>query len=349
MAPYCRPAVVLMGAAFILICAGAHATPIEHVSSLAGLQRAINRAPASGASIQLAPGTYHQRSTIDIKNKHNITISGASPNFNTTVIQGPGINNPSLGINVKVEHSDHVTLRNLTLKDSYYHGVQIKKNSDYFTADHLKTIDNGESGFKVASPPSDSGVGYSDNGTIENSVIGFSQTGRRHEVEGIDIVGAKHWRVRGNTIKNIKKPNGRAAYAVFAKGNSQDIVFANNTVKNSFIGLSFGGGGTGKPFFRNGKTRYETRGGVIKNNLIHDTADAGIYLNKAKNFLVFGNTVLGNGAGTGAIEARFPESSGTIRDNRISGPVKLRNGARAIIRGNRHVPADPPVLGSTGR
>jgi parallel beta-helix repeat protein len=339
MSLYRRPAAVLGGAAFVLICTAAHARVIEHVSSLAGLQRAIDKAPADGASIQLARGTYHQSSTLNIRNKNNITISGTGSNFNATILQGPGINNRRLGINVKVRHSNHVTLRNMTLKDSYYHGVQIKKNSDYFTADHLQTVDNGEAGFKVASPHANSGVGYSDNGTIENSVIGFTRNGQRHVVEGIDMVGVKNWRVRGNTIKNIKKANGRAAYAVFAKGNAQNIVFANNVVKNSFIGLSFGGGGTGKRFFRNGQSKFETRGGVIKDNKIYNSDDVGIYLNKAKNFRVVGNTVLGTGIGTGAIAVRFPESSGMIRGNKISGSIKLRNGAHAVLRDN----PDPPV------
>jgi hypothetical protein len=119
----------------------------------AGLHNAIHDAPATGASIELAPGIYNQSRTINIADKNNISISGATDNYQDTVIRGPGINDPSLDINVKLQHSDSVSLRNLTLKDSYYHGVQIKGGSDGFIADHVKTLDNGESGFKVASNP----------------------------------------------------------------------------------------------------------------------------------------------------------------------------------------------------
>lgn len=324
---------------FVIVSGVAQAAPIQ-VSSLASLRDAIQDAD-SGALIQLAPGIYQQSETITITDKNNITISGGTDDFDDTVLKGPGINDPDLGINIKVKNSDSVTLTDLTLKDSYFHGVQVKRDSDGFAANNVKTIDNGEAGFKISAPRAESG--YSDNGTIKNSVIGFSETGQRNVVEGIDIIAAKGWHIVDNMIKNIKKANGGPAYAVFAKGNAQNIVFADNTVKNSFIGLSFGGGGTGAAYFRNGETKYETRGGVIKNNLIYNLADSGIYLNQAKNFLVDGNTVLKSGAKVGSITARFPESSGKIINNVTSGPIVLRVHATALIRGNVEIPADTPV------
>lgn len=330
--------------ALLLSSPGAFGDESVSVSSLSGLRTAIDNAPASGRTITLEQGVYDQSSLIYIQGKQNLTITGATSDPADTVIRGPGINDDGLWVNIKLNNSDDVTLKNLTLRDSFYHAVQLNNDSDRFTADNLITLDNGSSGFKITSPSNASGpAAYSDDGSIGNSVIGFTRNGQRGAVEGVDIIGAKGWRVHGNEFENIRKPDGRAAYAVFAKGNSQDIVFENNIVRNSFIGLSFGGGGTAPIYFRNGDTTYETRGGVIRNNLIHDVDDAGIYMSRAHDFEVYGNTVINSGAQTGAIESRFEGSSGIIRDNRLSGPVKLRNGGTAITRNNTFVPADTPL------
>ncbi|KEZ78149.1 hypothetical protein C41B8_06177 [Salinisphaera hydrothermalis C41B8] len=321
-------------------CAPAASPSVVTVSSLDGLQTAIDNASA-GETIILAPGVYHETRAIRIAGRHDLTITGATKDYADTVIRGPGMNDPSLQSNIRLNNADGITLENLTLRDSYYHGVQVNNDSDRFTADNVRTLDNGESGFKVTSPTNASGpAAYSDKGTIENCWIGFTTTGRRGVVEGVDIVAGNGWHLLGNHFVNIRRADGGPAYAAFAKGNAHNPVFADNEVENSFIGLSFGGGGTDGVYFRNGDTRYETQGGVMRHNVIHDTDDAGIYLNKAHDFLIEGNTVLRNGPGTGAIESRFTQSTGTIRDNRVSGPIKMRDGGTAVTRNNQTVPAD---------
>ena len=338
----------LLALLFASGCAPAASSSHVTVSSLAGLQTAIDNAPP-GETIILEPAVYHERRAIRIQGKHDLTISGATNDYADTVIRGPGMGDSSLQSNIRLDNADDITLENLTLRDSYYHGVQINNDSDRFTANNVRTLDNGESGFKVTSPTNASGpAAYSDKGTIENSWIGFSDTGRRGVVEGVDIVAGNGWHLLGNHFVNIRRADGGPAYAAFVKGNAHDAVFADNDVENSFIGLSFGGGGTARVYFRNADTRYETRGGVIRHNVIHDTDDAGIYLNKAHGFLVQDNTVLRNGPGTGAIESRFPESSGTIRHNRVSGPIKMRDGGTAVTENNREVPADTPAPDPNG-
>lgn len=313
------------------------------VSSLSGLQTAIDNA-STGETIILEPGVYHQSRPIRIQGKQYLTISGATHDYNDTVIRGPGMNDASLQSNIRINNADDITLENFTVRDSYYHGVQVNNNSDRLTADNLRTLDNGESGFKITSPTNASGPSaYSDNGTIENCWIGFTDAGRRSVVEGVDIVAGNGWHLLGNHFVNVRRADGGPAYAAFAKGNAHDAVFADNEVENSFIGLSFGGGGTAGIYFRNADTRYETRGGVIRDNIIHDTDDAGIYLNKARDFLVHGNIVLRSGAGTGAIETRFTQSSGTIRGNQVSGPIKKRGGGHAITANNQRIPANTPA------
>jgi hypothetical protein len=325
------------------------------VSSLDALRDAISKAPSTGRIITLAPKTYHQTKTIDISDKNNITIQGATQNFNDTAIAGPGINNRSLDINFHVIESSYVTFRNLTIEDSYYHAIQVKEGSAYFHADHVKTWDNGESGFKVTDPARyDLGQSDADYGLIENCLIGNTTTGMRNEVEGIDIIAAKGWVIRGNTFTHIKKPlhrvierflkaDDRMAYAVFAKGNAIGTVIEGNIIKNSAIGMSFGGGGTGRQWFRNNDATYEHRGGIMRNNVIYNMVDAGIYMNKAYDFQVYNNTLANVGQdGAGAIALRStPPSSGTIRNNLIymsgAAPVEKHDGRTVIMSNNKTV------------
>jgi parallel beta-helix repeat protein len=303
------------------------------VTSLNDLQLAINNAPAGGRIITLAAGTYNQTSTISITGKNNITIQGATTDYNDTVVKGPGIRNSSMDINFKVNNSDYVTFKHMTIQDSYYHSIQVNDGSNYFHADHLKTWDNGEGGFKTTFNVN-SGLGYNDYGIIENSVIGYSVSGIHSSVEGIDLIASKGWIIRGNHIENTKRAEGGGGYGVFAKANSIDTLIENNVFVNNFIALSFGGGGSGVAFFRNGDTTYEHRGGIMRNNVVYGTDDAGIYLNKATGFKIYNNTILNTGSGVGSIEPRYAESSGEIRNNLLSTAVKLRNGGTATQSNN---------------
>ncbi|MES1924942.1 right-handed parallel beta-helix repeat-containing protein [Salinisphaera sp. T31B1] len=316
--------------------------PTVHVDSIAALRQAIANAPATGQTIVLAPGRYRQVRQIIIHDRDRLTVTGSTDDFNDTVISGPGINDQRVRSNIVVDASKHVTIAHMTLENTAYHGVQVDHDSDNFVARNLKTWDNGESGFKVTSPSYARGdESYSDDGLIENCLIGFSGTGQRSVVEGIDIVGGNGWVIRGNRLENILKANGHAAYAVFAKGNASGTVIENNQVFNSSVGLSFGGGGTGAKFFRDGDTTYETRGGVIRGNRVYGTHDTGIYLNKAHDFKVHDNIVINARRDSTAIAVRYPQSRGRIYSNTVNARILRRDGARASIFRNETVAESP--------
>ncbi|MEK0312723.1 fibronectin type III domain-containing protein [Cohnella sp. 56] len=300
------------------------------VTSLSALQTAINGAPAGGRVITLAAGTYNQSTTINITGKNNITIQGAGSNYTATVVKGPGINNSAMDINFKVNDADYVTFKNMTIQDSYYHAIQVNQGSKYFHADGLKTWDNGEGGFKTTFDSN----GYTDYGIIENSLIGYTTSGMRSVVEGIDLIASRGWIIRGNRVENAKTSNNGGGYGIFAKGNSIDTVFENNVIVGSFIALSFGGGGTGAAYFRNQDQTYEHRGGIIRNNVVFGTVDTGVYLNKANNYKVYNNTILNTGSGVGAIEPRFAGTSGEVRNNLLTGTVKNREGGTSVASNN---------------
>ncbi len=295
------------------------------VSTLAALQNAINAAPPSGRVITIAAGLYNVSSQISINGKDNITIQGATSNPEDTVLKGPGMSS-SLGQIFDVNDSHYLTIKNLRMQDTKYHGVKINFGSNYFTADNVVAWDHGEGGFKVTAQPWTEGESYSDYGVIKNSRLGYTTAGNNSVVEAIDIIAGLNWKIQNNYFENTYKSVGNGvAYAVFAKGGTRGTLIENNEFRNNFIAISFGGGGTGASFFRHGVGTHEHYDGIVRNNVIFNTTDAGIYMNKATNFKVYNNTIFNVGSGVGAIESRYAQSNGFVYNNLMNGIIKNRD------------------------
>ncbi|MDT1847664.1 right-handed parallel beta-helix repeat-containing protein, partial [Acinetobacter baumannii] len=91
-----------------------------------------------------------------------------------------------------------------------------------------------------------------------------------------------------NVITDFVKVGGdRISYGAFAKGAARGTVFEGNVVvcehllrghPGQRVGLSFGGGGTGKPYCRDGRCDAEHEGGTMRANLVASCSDAGIYV-----------------------------------------------------------------------
>ncbi len=217
----------------------------------------------------------------------------------------------------------------MTLRDVYWHCVQVNEDSDYCTLRNLVMWDAGEGPVKVTSP-GHSGP-YSDYGLIEDCVIGYTTQGMRDVVEGIDIVGSVGWVIRNCEFYNVTKgPDpDLVGYGFFAKGNSQDTVVEGCYFENCDIPLSFGGGGTAPEWFRDGDMTYEHRGGIMRNNVVNGTKDVAIYMNSAHDFKVYNNTLWSTFAGyDSSIDSRF-NSSGEIANNICSQYYHLRDGGAA--------------------
>ena len=296
------------------------------VSNLIDLQEAIDSAPEAGRIITLAKGTYQQTERIMIQYKNNITIQGETDNYDDTVLIGPGINDESMYMNMKVISSSYCTIKNLTLQDSYYHAVQIADWAHYFRGENLKMLDNGESGIKTNM--------FADYGTIENCYIGFTTNGMRSVIEGIDGVGVRGWVVRGNTIENIIQLEENIdldvmphyedwiGFGVFFKGNSQDCLIEDNLLLNCDVALSMGGSGTGSSYYRYNDESFESRREVMRNNVVWGTIrKSGIYINSATEFEIY-NNIIWDVCGTGSVSFYSPKSynslpscNGKIYDN----------------------------------
>jgi len=180
---------------------------------------------------------------------------------------------------------------------------------------------------------------YPDNVLIENNTFYNSEVRRTSKpVTFIDVVGASHWIVRGNFISDFAKGEGdKISYAAFFKGNSSGCIFENNLVIGEYrhtggvrVGLSFGGGGTGKKFFRNGRTDVEHSHGIIRNNVVMYCPDVAVYLNKAADTKIYNNTFYK----TMGIDVRFRASTAVIKNNLMTGRIKDRDGGTSVRENN---------------
>lgn len=174
---------------------------------------------------------------------------------------------------------------------------------------------------------------FPDHGLIESNTLGNTAPRRTtHPVTPIDLVAASDWTIHANLIHDFVKAWGdRISYGVFAKGGAQRTVFERNVVlcerllagqPGQRVGMSFGGGGTGKRYCRDGRCITEHDDGIMRANLVSGCSDVGIYLNSAANTQVVDNTLLD----TGGVQVRFPTSGARLEDNLIDGPLRSDEG-----------------------
>jgi parallel beta-helix repeat protein len=285
-------------------------------------------------TIVIAAGTYTITgvSRIMIDNRPGpVLVKGATGRRADVVIEGQGQDNASVEMVFNLDNSPDWTFRDLTTRNSYYHGFKFDHASTGCRLINVVMRDHGESGVKGTSDPT-AGT-YPDRLIVDSCDIGFSTVtgGTRTVVEGVDGVGVNDWIIRRTRFVNVQR-SGNPAYAVFTKGNSSNTIIEACRFENCFIGASFGGGGTAVQYFRDNNTTYEHRNGIIRNNLIIDCDDAGIYINKGHDCKVYNNTLFHCIL---TIQLRYTESVGWIRNNLVvlspHNPgepiVRLRNGA----------------------
>jgi parallel beta-helix repeat protein len=124
----------------------------------------------------------------------------------------------------------------------------------------------------------------------------------------------------------------KVSYQAFLKGNGSRGVIERNLVvcsrrHNSGVrlGLSLGGGTTNPSSCQTGSCPTEHREGTIRNNVVMNCNDAGIYLSKSPSSKVHNNTVYSSAFG---VDVRF-NSTATITNNILSGPVRNRDGGQS--------------------
>ena len=119
----------------------------------------------------------------------------------------------------------------------------------------------------------------------------------------VDFVAVQHGHVVRSRIHRA------GDWAMYAKGGSAYLTIAGNEFFAAGTGGFTAGQGTGFEFMVSPWLHYEAYGIAFTNNVIHDTAGAGIGVNGGYNILMAHNTLVGVGSRSHVIEAVFGSRS----------------------------------------
>jgi hypothetical protein len=298
------------------------------VASVDEVRRAMADA-APGDVITLLPGEYTVRATLYAGRPG----TAAAPILVRAARPGTVAINVAVGEGVTVAapywRFENLSLRGVCAEDEYCdHAFHVVGAAHHFTARN-NTIRDFNAHFKINGERST----FPDHGLIESNTLSNAAPRKTSRpVTPIDLVAASDWTIRANLIQDFVKAWGdRTSYGAFAKGGAARTVFERNVVlceallagqPGQRIGLSFGGGGTGKPYCRDARCITEHDGGIMRANLIAGCSDVGVYLNRAAGTQLVDNTVLD----TAGVQVRFPTSSAALEGNLVDGPLRSDEG-----------------------
>jgi hypothetical protein len=299
------------------------------VASSEELLRAIARARA-GQTIVLAPGDYRIGTavTTGAAGTRNRPITVRSDRPGQTLIEIATVE----GILVD---KPYWTFENLHFRgacksdsDGYCeHALHIVGDAHH-TRVRNSLLEDFNAHFKI----NGAGDSFPDDGLIERNTITNTRVRNTHvPVTPIDLVAASRWVVSDNVISNFVKGGGdRISYGVFMKGAGDGGRIERNlvictpgdiSVPGQRVGISFGGGGTGKPYCRDKACEAEHTGGVVANNIVAHCNDFGIDVNRAARTLVAHNTLVN----TAGIDVRNAPASARIHGNLLEGRIRQRS------------------------
>jgi len=303
------------------------------VSTVGELVDAVNQANSGGdKEILLENGIYTLGEALVI-GANGITIRGISGNRSAVIVRGNGMDG-------SVSHvffvgGNNFTARDMTLRDVYYHAIQMDIDAQAPALINLHILDTHEQMIKIPYDPDQPDV-HSDNGRVENCLFEYSAgIGPQWYIGGVDAHHAFNWIIRGNTFINIRSPEnpdagGRVAeHAIHFWNGSQNTLVEKNIIINCDRGIGFG----------LGDDRGHV-GGIIRNNMIyhnaaHDMGDVGIGLESVTDAQVYNNTICQEHAYDNAIEYRWPATTGLlIANNLTSKAIAQRNEASAEVSNN---------------
>ncbi len=315
---------------------------LVNVSTVPQLQNAVANL-ASNTTILIADGDYPLTQMLRFRSGvSNVALRGLSGNRGAVVLRGPGMSNPNFG-NVphviSIEEADDVLIADLTLRDAYYHLVQVhgEDGPQRPRFHNLHLIDAGEQFIKGSTNGAQQPRRYTDGGVVACSLFEYTDRARSWYTNAVDVLAGADWVIRDNVFRRIRAPLGQlAGPAVLMWRNSLNTVVERNHFIECDRAIALG---LSAPDInsRAGEAVFDHQGGVVRNNFIYraGSGDVGITVNYALNFKILHNTVLLNGTFPwGAIEYRFAASSGTIRYNLTDAPIWQRDGATAALAGN---------------
>ena len=319
--------------ALLLVSASAQARVVP-VATPAELTTAIGAAVA-GDEIVLADGTY--------------ALTGATCSAVGTMA-APIVVRAATPRGAKIEFNGlegfkvtgaYWTFENLDIKgvcaadSNCEHAFHVSGAAHFFVLRGSKVMD-----FNAQLKVNASMVGASwvtpNNGLVESNEIADTHArNTSNPVTKLNVDTGDDWVIRRNYIHDFDKglPDLVSYGAFFKSGGKRGIMERNLVICSTGsttgyrIGLSLGGGGTAPQFCApafdiNTPCAIEHTGGIIRNNIIVNCSDVGIYLNKGTSSHLLYNTLIG----TAGIDFRYAASTGEAVGNVLSGILRNREG-----------------------
>lgn len=261
------------------------------VGSAAQLRAAI-AAARPGDEILIAPGRYRTRIRFDPTNSGSAgrpVLVRARDHLGSVVIDGGGTS-----ITIKFSGAAHVEIRDLEITGGGHHGVFFDRGAHHITIRHNRIYDN----HRIT--PLDSHAELKGSGgegrPADIAIVGNEIFHRTHppggNFQGIDCNFCERFRIEASYLHDINSPTAEPyshydrGACIQIKSASRDTVIARNRIARCHIGIVYGGEGLASPAHW---------GGVIENNLIHDSAETAIAIVDVRGGRVYHNTLFGNG------------------------------------------------------
>ncbi|MBZ0137207.1 MAG: hypothetical protein K8I27_12645 [Planctomycetes bacterium] len=288
-------------------------TTVVNVSSVAQLLAAVGNIQ-SNQLILLAPGTYNLTNSCWFNPASTITnigIRGSTGDADDVQLIGAGMTNNSIQHGIWVGKVNGMLIADLTIREVYYHPVQVTADSSNVHFYNLKLIDAGEQFIKGSSGGSQ-GTG-SDFGIVEYCYFEYTNQGTNY-TNGVDIHGGADWIIRHCKFVRINVIGGYGPAILMWNGCSGTIV-EGNTFINCEMAIALG---------YSDKTPSDHSGGIVRNNFIYrasgtpqgvDSPDCSVLIWDSPNTKVLNNTIIQNGSYANAIEYRFGTTGAEIRNN----------------------------------
>ncbi len=316
------------------------------VSTVDQLQNAVANL-ASGTTIQIQPGQYRLTTTLYIR-RPNVVITGIPGNCAAVEIIGRGMENTNFGdvrSGVWID-ADNVTVANLTIRDTYFHTIELNSGPDDIYIYNVRLVNAGTQFIKGNS---NGGFGLgADRGRVEYSVMeylnGPPMTDRGIGTgysNGVDVHGGADWQIRNNLFKNFHTPDNADFLhnpAILMWNGSSNTVSENNTFINVDRAIAYGLVGR----------ENDHQGGIIKNNFIYMApglysasrtvnSDAPIIIWSSPGTLIAHNTVRTNHNMPKSIEIRFNSPGVQVVNNLVDTTILHRNGSAFVSQGNGNI------------
>ena len=201
-------------------------------------------------------------------------------------------------------------------------------------AAHTTLRNNRLTNFNAHIKVNGAGGHWPDHGLLAFNTL--SNTAPRETLRSVvpfDLVAANHWRVQDNHVSHFSKRHGnQVAFGLFMKGASEGGRIERNLVVCSptdisapgvRVGISFGGGGTGATFCRDGSCQaFEHRHGLAANNIVAHCNDTALDVNHATHITLAHNTLI-NTSGVGVRQA---PAQARLHGNLYEGVARARDG-----------------------